>query len=144
MIAEAYGLPGLTARATTLTILFNGALKKQMQRLSDGSDIEIERFDLFKLFSRIVEKGDKLGFTNTTEACFLSELGTFNPACSFGFNFDQFIYFDEIHPTARVHELVGIALSRKVQDDDRDEHRKHGKHDRDDYEEEKEVESATD
>lgn len=137
MIAEAMGLVGLPARTTMLTILFNGALKKHLQQLKEDSDIEVEHFNLFKLFGRIIEKSDKLGFSNSTEACFSSEQGVFFPGCSYGYNFDQYIYFDEIHPTARVHELVGIAMSRKVKDDDKHEG------DKGDHEEEKEVESAT-
>lgn len=135
LIAQAYGLPELPARATTLTILFNGALKQQTQILEEDSHIEIERFDLFKLFGRIIEKSDKLGFSNNTDACFLSELGQFTPGCAFGFNFDRYVYFDEIHPTARVHAIVGEAMFRKVQ---RETERERD----DDREDEKEIESA--
>ena len=142
LIAEAYGLPGLPARATTLTILFNGALKRQMQILKESSDVEIERFNLFRLFSRIIEKSDKLGFSNATDACFSSETGTFSPGCSFGYNFDQYIFFDEIHPTARVHEMVGIAMSHKVSEHDKDDHEHEHEH-KHKHKHKKELESAT-
>ncbi len=35
---------------------------------------------------------------------------TFNPACDSGTNFDTFVFFDEVHPTARAHERIGRAL----------------------------------
>ena len=137
LLASAYGLPELPVKTTTLSILFNGALKRRLQQLEESTDVEIKRFDLFKLFSRIVEKSDKLGFSNSTEPCFSSEQGMFLPGCSFGYNFDQYIFFDEIHPTARVHELIGIAMSRKYLDDDSKSHKDDEKDDG------KEVESAT-
>jgi len=129
LIAEATGLTGLPARATALTMLFNDTLKRQVQLLEEETDIEVERFDLYKLVGRIIEKSDKLGFTNSTDACFSSELGEFMPGCNFGYNFSQYVFFDEIHPTARVHAMVGEAMYRKVSDDDQ--------------EHEKEVESAS-
>lgn len=141
LIAEATGMTGLPARTTALTILFNKALKRRVQMLEDEADIEAERFNLYKLFGRIIKKSDKLGFTNSTDPCFRSELGQFTPGCNFGFYFDQYIYFDEIHPTARVHAMVGEAMYRKVRDDHDDEEHEH--EDRD-HEHEKEVESTHD
>ena len=124
LIAEATGVAGLPARTTALAVLFNDTLKYQMQLLEEEMEIETERFNLFKLFNRIVKKSDKLGFTNSTDPCFSSQLGQFTPGCNFGANFDQYIYFDEIHPTARVHAIVGEAMYRKVSDDD-DKERRH-------------------
>jgi len=127
LIAEATGQAGLPARATALSVLFNDSLKRRVKLVKEEADIELERFDLYKLFGRIIDKGDKLGFTNTTDACFSSELGQFNPDCNFGYNFGQYIYFDEIHPTARVHAMVGAAMYRKVSDDEHEEGHKHKK-----------------
>lgn len=136
LIAEATGIAELPARATALTLLFNDALKRHVQLLDDDAEIEAERFNLYKLFGRIVKKSDKLGFTNSTDPCFSSQLGEFTPGCNFGYNFSQYIYFDEIHPTARVHALVGEAMYRKVGDDDHDKD-----HDKD-HEHGKELASA--
>lgn len=127
LIAEALGMTELPARATALTTLFNHLLKRRMQRIGEESDIEIKRFDLFRLFDRIIEKSDKLGFINASDACFSSELGQFTPGCDFGFNFDRYVFFDEIHPTTRVHAIVGEALYRKVRDDD-DGHERENEH----------------
>lgn len=139
LIAEATGMTELPARTTALTLLYNDALKRKVHLLEEENGIEVEGFDLFKLFNRIVEKGDQLGFSNTTDACFSSELGQFNPGCNFGFNFGQYIYFDEIHPTARVHAMVGEAMYRKVSDDEHDKGHKHKK----DRRHEKELEPAS-
>ena len=125
LIAEASGFAGLPARASALTVMFNKMLKRKVQLLEEEAGIEAERFDLFKLFGRIIEKGNKLGFSNTTDACFSSELYEFYPGCNFGDNFSQYIFFDEIHPTARVHALVGEAMYRKVKEDEPEKDHKH-------------------
>lgn len=127
LIAEATGLTGLAARTTALTMLFNDSLKHQVKLLEEEADIEAERFDLFKLFGRIITKSDKLGFSNSTDPCFSSALMTFTPGCNFGLNFNQYVFFDEIHPTARVHAMVGEAMYRKVSDDDHDKDHEHKK-----------------
>ncbi len=127
LIAAATGASELPARATALSILFNDALKQRLHQLGDDNGVEVERFDLYTLFGRIIEKGDKLGFSNTTDPCFSSQLGEFTPGCNYGYNFSQYIFFDEIHPTARVHAMVGEAMARKVRED-RHEHRHDRKH----------------
>lgn len=126
LVAEATGLTQLPARATELSKLFNRELKHRLQSIEDESGLEIQLFDLFKLFSRIVDKSDKLGFTNSTDACFSSEQGQFNAGCDFGYNFDRYIFFDEIHPTARVHAMVGEAMYHKVSDEDEQNEHVHG------------------
>ena len=39
---------------------------------------------------------------------------SFNPGCNFGANFSSYIFFDEIHPTARVHRIIGEAVLEKL------------------------------
>ena len=65
-------------------------------------------------FNKLIENAEAYGFTNSTEACFSSEEFIFNDDCNNGENFDQFVFFDEIHPTARVHSLVGNEMAEKV------------------------------
>ncbi len=50
----------------------------------------------------------------------------FHLDCNYGFNADQFVFFDEIHPTARVHSIFGEAFLKALNDDsdDDDEHNK--------------------
>jgi phospholipase/lecithinase/hemolysin len=49
-------------------------------------------------------------FTNSDDACFSSVTFIFHPDC----NFDKFVFFDEFHPTKRIHERVGRALSAVI------------------------------
>jgi len=121
LIAGATSNPGLIKRARRVSKLYREELEDIAELLEDENEIEIVEFDLFKFFKNLLRKADHLGFTNTTEACFSSITFSFHPDCNFGANFDQFIFFDEIHPTARVHALVGEAMFEELEDDDDDD-----------------------
>lgn len=124
--------PRMPRRATRLSKRFRAKLDNMIDALEEvehhdqTEELEIAQFDLFRFFNKLVKKGAKFGFSNTTDACFSSISFTFNPGCQFGQNFDQYIFFDEIHPTARVHAIIGNAFYRALDhhdddDDDRDE-----------------------
>ncbi|MCW8936221.1 MAG: SGNH/GDSL hydrolase family protein [Gammaproteobacteria bacterium] len=118
IIAAATESPELIGRGRMLSNKYRKALHKAVENLQEHNDIEITEFDLFRFFNRLVKNADKYGFTNTTDACFSSVTFTFHPDCNFGLNFDQFIFFDEIHPTARVHSIVGDSMAESFLDDD--------------------------
>ena len=114
----------LTHRTTRYTKRFNRLLKKQLKRLERTHDIEVVRFDQFDEFEDLLDDAVEFGFTNSTDACFSTVNFTFNPDCNFGQSFDQFVFFDEIHPTARVNQLISKELIEEVgefEDEDEDE-----------------------
>jgi len=130
IIADAIDDPKLVKRTRKLSNLYRKELHKIAEDLGDDDDsddeyyngdeneLNIVEFDLFKFFNKLLKKADKLGFTNATDPCFSRQTFSFHPDCNFGANFDQFIFFDEIHPTARAHALAGEALFEALQDDD--------------------------
>ena len=100
----ASGNPSLIDRALLLSELYKELLHDTAEQLEANSHINISEFDLFKFFNKLLKKADKYGFSNATEACFSTliyqdEEAPFHPDCNYGMNFDQFIFFDEIHPT---------------------------------------------
>ncbi|MCF6338542.1 MAG: SGNH/GDSL hydrolase family protein [Gammaproteobacteria bacterium] len=109
-IAATTNDPGLIERSRKLSKMYQDELYKMTRYLKYTSRAKITRFDLFDFFNELVADADSYGFSNTTEACFNSADATFHPDCDAGSNFDAFVFFDEIHPTARVHELVGEAF----------------------------------
>ena len=110
LISAAFDEPAIARRATLLSRLYRRDLHRMARQLEHQQAVQITEFDLFSYFNKLVRQGDRYGFTNVTEACFSSDSLSFHPDCDSGLNFDQFIFFDEIHPTARVHALVGEAL----------------------------------
>jgi len=122
--------PGMIKRATRLSKRYRKKLHDMVEQLEESEEhnetgygesdeLEIVQFNLLKFFNKLIKHGSKAGFSNTTDACFSSITFTFNPGCHFGMNFDQYIFFDEIHPTARVHAIIGDAFFQAL---DHDEH----------------------
>ena len=129
--AAAEELLGIPARliingATRVTRQFNSqlALRLRQIRLEQkrmGDPVELNEFDLFAFLEGIRAAGSELGFVNTDDACFNSALyqatgiREFDEDCGAAL-FNTFVFFDAIHPTAKVHEIVGNALSELVDD----------------------------
>lgn len=110
LIAAALNYPELIKRSRKLSQSYRVALHEAVEQLEDNYAIDIVEFDLFKFFNKLVKEAESLGFTNSTDACFRLEAMSFHPDCNYGMNADQFIFFDEIHPTARTHQIVGNAF----------------------------------
>lgn len=114
LIAEASADPELVMRANSLSESYRKSLRKLHSQYNGKNNIKVIEFDLFQYFNKLIHKAEKFGFTNSTDACFSSEAFVFNDDCINGDNFNEFIFFDEIHPTARVHSLVGNKMAEKV------------------------------
>jgi phospholipase/lecithinase/hemolysin len=131
MLAEALGDAGLIKRATRLTKMFNKRVKKAVHRIEHEFDLDIIQFNGFRFFQSILKHSEELGFTNNEDACFFTEtllttgVPVYHPDCGF-FDFDSFVFFDEIHLTAQTHLLIGQAMAEvvmeefEVEDDDDD------------------------
>lgn len=114
LMATALNDPELVKQANEISKHFNKKLHKTIEQIEEESKIRITEFNLFKLFNQMVVNASNLGFTNNTDACFSSVTYTFHPDCNYGLNADQFVFFDEIHPTARVHAMFGEAFYEAV------------------------------
>ena len=114
LLADEPDNAGLVKQARKLSWLYRRGLHKITRQLKHYRDLQISEFDLFSFFNRLIKTAHVYDFSNTTDACFNLESFSFHPDCESGPNFDPFIFFDDIHPTARVHALVGEALYRTV------------------------------
>jgi phospholipase/lecithinase/hemolysin len=76
----------------------NEALAKAVDSLNNrlDDDINIQVLDLSSLFKNVINNSQKFGLTNVKEGCLLVKCE--NP--------DEFLFWDEIHPTARGHEII--------------------------------------
>ncbi|RMF16132.1 MAG: hypothetical protein D6758_08540 [Gammaproteobacteria bacterium] len=110
LIAEQLGQPMLPVMASWKTMIYNRKLSRAVKRIERDTEVDIVEADLFRLFSNILRDADAYGYTNTTEACFSSRTMSFNPGCNYGANFDSYVFFDEIHPTAVTHAKAGRVL----------------------------------
>ena len=103
-------LPGTSSSVfssslTALTDAHNVGLNTVLDSLS--YDINIYDVDVNSLFINAIASPKLFGFTNVTDPCLSLSAAT---VCS---NPNQYLFWDDIHPTTAAHELVGnLALAR--------------------------------
>lgn len=83
----------------TLTGAHNLGLSASLNSLSQTTDANIIPLDVNFLFNRAIAAPAEFGFTNVTDACLL--VGCTNP--------NEYIFWDELHPTTGVHKILGEA-----------------------------------
>lgn len=101
----------LPEMVTGLSTTYNYLLRKNLRKVERQTGLDILEYDLFDFLTAQLNNADDLGFTNTTEACIwiFSQAGAINPACDFPAA-NTFLFWDEIHPTTRVHQGAGLEL----------------------------------
>ena len=87
------------SQLTNLTEEHNAELETTLDNLSNSlNDINIIPLDVYSLYNDILTSPEEFGLTNTSEPC-LDSLGS----CS---NPDEYLFWDEFHPTTAVHEII--------------------------------------
>jgi cholinesterase len=94
---------GLSERGRKISKLHNALFEKMLDRVEHELDFHLIRFDFGRFVSDTLATADVLRFTNTTDSC-LALL----PAGQC--DFDEFTFFNDLFPTAKVHDLWGNAL----------------------------------
>lgn len=117
LLAAATGDATLPARATHLSRRFNRHLHRTVSLLAHNPALRITEFDLFAFLGVLLANAGQYGFTNTTDPCFSSETFTFYPGCENGAKFGEYVFFDEIHPTTRVHAFIGMAMGEALEEE---------------------------
>jgi len=121
---------GQAATATAFSLLYDQLLASGIQALiSQNPTDSLVPFDLFGFNSMIDANAASLGFTNTTDRCYTNAVAVFlnpavplqdTPACGVidpvlgAANIDHFLYWDNIHPTARVQAMWADAFATTV------------------------------
>lgn len=113
--------PGIVSRTTLYTQIFNTRLSLALAQFTASAEVELVEFDLFSEFAAILDAPASLGFNYTNIGCvdissedivdlLESLLFPFAPECLFGFRFDEFVFFDNIHPTRATNNLIGAKM----------------------------------
>jgi len=89
------------ALATQATVAFNSALEAALLQLAPLPGIQIATLDAFQLIHAIVANPSGFGLTDVTNACITPGVPPFT--CQ---NPDGFLFWDGIHPTRAVHEII--------------------------------------
>lgn len=99
---------GLGSLAHTFSIGFDTELAMELGNLSSlFPTTDIIQFDAFSLLNNMVLNPAAYGFTNTQDACLSSLL----VVCT---NPDNYIFWDDFHPTTRAHAVFATAFANAV------------------------------
>ena len=102
--------PGISERAEAYVRSYNIALTQRLANFGQRPGVSLSNFDLFAELEGILDNASALGFSQTEVGCFELDGFRFQPDCLFGTRFDRFVFFDNIHPTAKTNELASAAL----------------------------------
>jgi hypothetical protein len=89
---------------------FNSLLTQSLGDLrSSDLRLSIVEFDFFRLFTRVQEAPNAFGFSNFAgAACQGCRLGSNEPS-GIAANPDEYFFWDDIHPSAAAHQVIGDA-----------------------------------
>ncbi len=105
-------IPGAAQAANALTQGFNYGLDQgrvDLNLMLPG--IDIRTFDLYALLNEIIAKPENFGITNTEDACVTPNVAPFT--CK---NPDSYLFWDGIHPTKAVHEIMAQKAAEVLND----------------------------
>jgi phospholipase/lecithinase/hemolysin len=100
------GTQGASA-LSNLTTQHNSQLVQAIKS-SVGESVNIIPFQVSSLFEQTLADPSKFGFTNTTEACL-------NPNVGICPDPNQYLFWDQIHPTAATHQVIADAAFNTLQ-----------------------------
>ena len=110
--------PTLAGEATTFSQLYDQELAAGLGGLDlSAAGATLTDFDLYGYNANILANAAALGFTNTTDRCYTNTPGSSATSAACGpnaENINSFIYWDDIHPTARLHALWAQGFEAAV------------------------------
>lgn len=113
LLAQESGDQFLMQRATRLSERYRDRLHGALQQLRrEHEGAWLQEVDVYTASRVIAQHSARFGIANVSDACFSTQTLTFHPDCADGAGFERFYFFDEIHPTAKVHRLIGEAIYR--------------------------------
>lgn len=100
---------GQVAEAQLFTDKVNELLPGQLALLDQQPSVEIALYDHVGISDRIRANPGDFGLDNVVDAC--QPVFPVEPVCS---NPDAYYFWDEYHPTARAHEIIGDDMTAFV------------------------------
>ena len=83
-----------------------------VDEVEEATGLDIKQYSLFNLLDKLVANPAEYGYTDVTDPCIyeLTKVGV-SPGC----NFNTWLFYDEIHPTAVTHQRAGLGMLKLVQ-----------------------------
>jgi phospholipase/lecithinase/hemolysin len=103
---------GMAPALTSLSAFFNANLASTLASLEGGmAGLDVTFFDVSAAQAQVIARPGDFGITNVTQACFSGFVGTPGVQCSTP---DQYLYWDNMHPTEVAHQILGQAMLMAV------------------------------
>lgn len=96
----------LANNLNNLSQAHNTRLSQTLNSLALPADVDITTLDINTLFSNVINNPAKFNLTNVTNSCLTS-----NSICS---NPNEYLFWDQIHPTTAGHQLIGNLAARTL------------------------------
>jgi outer membrane lipase/esterase len=93
-------IPGISKYATHLSKEFNEMLDRLLPQYNG---LNILRVNTFALLNNVYGYPQRYGLTDVMDPCFSGDEQTAGVVCN---NPDAYLFWDSIHPTAAVHEIL--------------------------------------
>jgi len=101
--------PNIVSRARSHTQTYNTQLAQALQSYRKRNDINLVLFNFYTQLENLITNAPSLGFNNTTQPCFDPDGFDIELACLIN-GFESRVFFDNVHPSSRTHQLISNAL----------------------------------
>lgn len=109
------GNPSERQQQNTLTNDYNDALAELLLELElENPDVRIVRLDIAGTIRNLIENPDSFGFVNLTDQAYTPGFLGGTIGSSTVPNPDEYVFWDDLHPTGPVHRLLGELAAAEV------------------------------
>ncbi len=109
---------GISPLLSNLSTVHNSLLDQKITGLKSLAGIEISTLKLDDLLQEAQNNPQDFGFTDVSNSCLTNfrPFFQFDGVCS---NPDEFLFFDNFHPTSRGHEIIGDFAFKTLQNNNK-------------------------
>ncbi len=101
---------GNTSNLTTLTNAHNAALASALGQLNNNNpSVNLIPVDINSLFNRVIANPGEFGFKDVNTSCVVYDISN-NQLLKTCNNPNDYLFFDEVHPTTNAHKLVAETV----------------------------------
>lgn len=99
---------------TAATEQHNAMLAAELSTLSATLPVTIFELDIFTLFNQLLSDPADFGFSNVTDVCWTGDFLGNGTVCA---DPDSYVFWDDIHPTAAAHAILGASAANLIDPD---------------------------